>query len=711
MAITEQEVSRYHLPLILFDIHRNAKTGTLSVHAMGITKQVYFHKGNAIFASSTSEDDRLGETLVKLGQITNKQYEESVRLLRETGKKQGAILVELGYLTPKDLILGVQYQVREIIYSLFRLKDAEYEFREKEAPSGDVITLQMSMGKLIYEGLRRNNNLSMIRREIPDMQAVLKPRERLPDLLNDIVLSSQEKEMLSLIDGTRTVRELIGHFPTNSFEALKSLFVLHTLGFTEIGNEQAIALTEPQNQQPEETYQSLDLADEPLAYAPVEPSAADSRAIYAEAVSDTDGLKSDEHSDRALAAESALTDELLDAGAGVEQSTTASARMEAPAGREEEDGRKNRRRHKRYKVEGAAVYGEMLFKKEVTVLNMSVSGIALLTDRQLKIGIEYVLNLQDEERIITVKAVVVRSTLSQSKTDSTGNVIPLYFVGMQFTNLSEQKTRDIMNFIENHKTADQQKSLSSEQTDQSENARFQIGEVGKTLINFQEFYKVKVISLTGMLIDSSHFLNINDKLHMRILIHEGRMIDFVGRVASCVEKTDGQLRHYDIGIEFTEMSEEHRSLLQDFCNNIENMQNVNISAVPTETPERSQTQGLHSLNTGDADLFILEGKYADAMAIYQKLLTDDPANIHILKRIDALSARLGRAEAEKAQTDSTSKVPAPELAERMIKRPDRRSSAISSISRNTYEGNDSSSRWYSKFVKRIISNPSANSSR
>jgi len=43
-----------------------------------------------------------------------------------TGKKQGAILVELGYLSPKDLFWGVKFQVHEIILSLFRWGTGEF---------------------------------------------------------------------------------------------------------------------------------------------------------------------------------------------------------------------------------------------------------------------------------------------------------------------------------------------------------------------------------------------------------------------------------------------------------------------------------------------------------------------------------------------------------------------------------------------------------
>jgi len=45
---------------IFIYLNRNRKTGTFIVNTPTFTKKVYLDKGDAIFASSTYEDDRLG---------------------------------------------------------------------------------------------------------------------------------------------------------------------------------------------------------------------------------------------------------------------------------------------------------------------------------------------------------------------------------------------------------------------------------------------------------------------------------------------------------------------------------------------------------------------------------------------------------------------------------------------------------------------------
>jgi tetratricopeptide (TPR) repeat protein len=227
-------IKNFSLPKVLAYLNRNRKTGTLIIKTPMFTKKAYLVKGDAIFASSTYEDDRLGEMLIKAGKITMEQYDASVEILKKTGKRQGAILIELGYLTPKDLFWGVKYQVREIIYSLFQLEDAEYEFVEGEIPTQEVITLKMSMGNLIYEGVKRIDNWTRIKNELPNADFVLKLSNDPVTLFQDIELGQQDRKMLSIIDGVKTIKELISSSWIGSFEAMKILYVLWSIGVLEV---------------------------------------------------------------------------------------------------------------------------------------------------------------------------------------------------------------------------------------------------------------------------------------------------------------------------------------------------------------------------------------------------------------------------------------------------------------------------------------------
>ncbi len=223
---TLQDVS---FPSLLVYLNTWGRTGTLTVSFGVVCKKVFLKEGEAVFASSNSNDDWLGVSLVKAGKISLQQFEFSTEVMKKSGKRHGAVLVELGYITPKELFWAVKYQVREIIYSLFEYDRAEYEFVEGRIPE-EVITLKMSMGSLIYEGVSRIDNLIRIKEEIPPVWTVLQLNDDPMRLFQSVQFSPKDKKILSLVDGQRTIKQVIEDSWFNSFEAMKIIYVFWTIG-------------------------------------------------------------------------------------------------------------------------------------------------------------------------------------------------------------------------------------------------------------------------------------------------------------------------------------------------------------------------------------------------------------------------------------------------------------------------------------------------
>jgi len=224
-------LQEFQLHKILIDLHSVRKTGVLTVKTPVFIKKIYIENGEVIFASSTWKDDRLGEVLLKGGRITLEQYEESVRILKMSGKKQGTIFVELGYLTPKDLFWAVKYQVKEIIYSLFPLEYAEYEFVEVEVPQKEILTLKIHLGSLIYEGVKRVESFTRIKGELPDFRSPLSISISTSSLFEGIEFNPLQRSILALVDGKRSIIELVDHVPdARPFDVLRSLYVLWFIG-------------------------------------------------------------------------------------------------------------------------------------------------------------------------------------------------------------------------------------------------------------------------------------------------------------------------------------------------------------------------------------------------------------------------------------------------------------------------------------------------
>ena len=219
----------------------------------------------------------------------------------------------------------------------------------------------------------------------------------------------------------------------------------------------------------------------------------------------------------------------------------------------------NTRRYKRFRLDFVEVNGQLTFATEVTLLDISMGGISLKADRRLNIGGKYVIKLGDKKKLIVLKGEVAWSALSGNKMTPDGEIMPLYTAGMKFIDLSKEKTAELLDFVEHHR-----KEEVPVASDRRVSVRFLIEEPGKAILNYPTDYKVKVISLSGMLIETSHALECDNRIPMELSLHDESRIRFLGRVVTCQMRDKNDKDHYDIGIEFINVTDKDREVLGSF---------------------------------------------------------------------------------------------------------------------------------------------------
>jgi len=129
-------------------------TGTLALRRDGTVKAVYLKNGELVFATSTLKSDRLGETLVRHGIISQVALTAVTQTMRESGKREGETLVEMGVLAPKALFEGLKLQVNELIISVFLWEEGEYRLIPGPLPS-HVIPLPIQLDSLLPKAVER----------------------------------------------------------------------------------------------------------------------------------------------------------------------------------------------------------------------------------------------------------------------------------------------------------------------------------------------------------------------------------------------------------------------------------------------------------------------------------------------------------------------------------------------------------------------------
>jgi hypothetical protein len=213
------------LPDLLRQLQISEATGVLSLTSNRVRKALFFKDGQVVFATSNVTADRLGEVLRREEKITREQSDLSLRALSK-GKRQGRVLVEMGALSPDDLWSGVQSQVREIVLGVFKWGEGQFHFEESPLPERERITVDLDVGALVLEGLRRLDPGGWVRRHHPDGHLVL---ERGPTSAEGL-LRPYEAHVLGLINGDRSVIEICHESEVGDNQTLKLLYAFLATG-------------------------------------------------------------------------------------------------------------------------------------------------------------------------------------------------------------------------------------------------------------------------------------------------------------------------------------------------------------------------------------------------------------------------------------------------------------------------------------------------
>ena len=253
---------------LLTGLQRGGATGTLQIASDSQFKKVMIINGDIVFASSDAGDEQLGEILLKKGEITLEEYNQSTALSVQKDQSMEKALVQLGYMTPEELSRAVKYQVEEIILGLFALKEGRFEFHDAFLSGYEQREFRFRAADLIYKGIIRIDNFTHLKQLCPCIDDVLNFSLAPGDVFKDVALDDIDKKILSFVNGLYSVKVILLFSPLNDFGTLRRLCAFLGAGLIKIkrSDEEASELPEDLvSGAPDKTSaQSIEKIEEPV---------------------------------------------------------------------------------------------------------------------------------------------------------------------------------------------------------------------------------------------------------------------------------------------------------------------------------------------------------------------------------------------------------------------------------------------------------------
>lgn len=205
------------------------RTGKLIIRFEINTIQIFLFEGNIVYATETSKNNRLGELLKESGYISQPVLDECLTLSLKKKQRLGKILVQQGYVTLEKLNTFLLKQAENSAYNVLLQEGGEFEFNDAQFDLSGAIEYKLAVTHILLEASRRIDDIGVLKKRIPGEASVV---EIAADIFGpgEKRLRSDEKTILSLINGKTTIREIFDKSGLDDFTAYKCLYSLMSSG-------------------------------------------------------------------------------------------------------------------------------------------------------------------------------------------------------------------------------------------------------------------------------------------------------------------------------------------------------------------------------------------------------------------------------------------------------------------------------------------------
>ncbi len=227
----------------LFDLFQvlylNRKTGRLLISGTPENKeaQVLFYEGAVCFAAVHDRVPKsISMLMVEWGVLDEIAYLKVEKAMRKYGNLLECLEGE--GIAPRNHVENfLSSRVRECVYEIFKWDGGEYSFIEEQLDQAREALITLNTENLILEGARRIDEWSNIKSKVPSEHSAFRICSENQDN-QGMNLKPKEWEILSLIDGRRSVAEINEAVGEELFTTSKLIYGLVVMSVIEVVEEE-----------------------------------------------------------------------------------------------------------------------------------------------------------------------------------------------------------------------------------------------------------------------------------------------------------------------------------------------------------------------------------------------------------------------------------------------------------------------------------------
>lgn len=205
------------------------KSGCLSVTDGKNFGNIFIQDGRIIYATLLNRKLRLGDILLNKKVIDQATLDAALETQKKTKRRLGEILIEMKAVSDDIIARELKEMVNETIFTMLTWDTGYFNFEADLLPGSDEFTVRLSPQEILLEGARRIDEWHKIEHKIPPFETLL----QIKGDITQVPLTDQEKKIIGLIDGSRTIDDILKLSEFDFFETCRIIYGLLSAGLLE----------------------------------------------------------------------------------------------------------------------------------------------------------------------------------------------------------------------------------------------------------------------------------------------------------------------------------------------------------------------------------------------------------------------------------------------------------------------------------------------
>ncbi len=202
------------------------QTGRLAINRSDEGAEIYFQDGAVVYATlNNATGSGIEAFLKKTCHVAEESLKYIQRIAEMTNKPIDTVLAQEKLVDLKTFGECLRRHTESAVYKVMAWRNGEFSF-ERASPPVFSTALQLKVDDLLLEGARRADEWTLIQQKIPSFSAVFEAMIGNAEELTTRGMSDLDMKVFSLIDGRRSVQDIVNLSNLCEFDVAKSMFIL-----------------------------------------------------------------------------------------------------------------------------------------------------------------------------------------------------------------------------------------------------------------------------------------------------------------------------------------------------------------------------------------------------------------------------------------------------------------------------------------------------